>query len=386
MHASKKAPTLATLAVLAMAVVLVSCAEQQQVTTTMKHASTSSTSLASSSTTTTLATTTTTIESQEPILLHFATGFAQTDAGGRIAERFCDYVEDETAGVVTFRISFDDPGVRAGTGLELVGSGAVDLVSLDQTQYAEQLPLLNFPASVALDAVSVVDYSRYLVFENADTSRLIEAEAASQNIRYLAVASGGPNLFVAKNPFAGLSELVGKRFGAGGLAAAYEAMGLTVEPIMAEDLVPRLADGGIDATRMSLSMVMRAKAYEVAEGVLRDGTYDTGGIVTINLDTWANLTSETQQIFKSAAADSESFSVELSETGSQADVKMLADAGVTVGILSVEEQALWWSNLFGAYAADCLARAEKLGIIDDMIAVVKAAAEFTRTEWEPPAD
>ena len=32
-----------------------------------------------------------------------------------------------------------------------------------------------------------------------------------------------------------------------------------------------------------------------------------------------------------------------------------------------------------------MTRAEKLGITDNMITVLKAAAEFTKVEWTPPA-
>ena len=145
-----------------------------------------------------------------------------------------------------------------------------------------------------------------------------------------------------------------------------------------------MSRGVIDATQMGLPTV-NLKWYEVAKYYMWDGTYAAGNAFSVNLDTWAKLTPETQAIFYDAAKDSEAFSLELDKVDTESNLKVLQDASVTVGTLSAEDQAAWWKNLFDASAADCMTRAEKLGITDNMITVLKAAAEFTKVEWTPPA-
>jgi TRAP-type C4-dicarboxylate transport system substrate-binding protein len=121
---------------------------------------------------------------------------------------------------------------------------------------------------------------------------------------------------------------------------------------------------------MGFVPTVNLKWYEVAKYYMWDGTYAAGNAFSVNLDKWAKLTPETQAIFYEAAKDSEAFSLELDAQDTAANLKVLADAGVTVGTLSPEDQAAWWLNLF---------------ITANMTTVLKAAAEFTKVEWTPPA-
>ena len=130
----------------------------------------------------------------------------ETESGGKIIQHFCDYVEDKTAGAITFDIFF---GGTLGNNMEelgLVSSGSVDMISFGHPPYGDQVPLLNFPMWAPPDAQTAVDYFNYLAFENPDTSKLILEEAARNNIIYLGFTSGGGNVFISKEPFTKLSE------------------------------------------------------------------------------------------------------------------------------------------------------------------------------------
>jgi TRAP-type C4-dicarboxylate transport system substrate-binding protein len=383
----KKALILGLVLVLALAMGLAACGGEEETTTTAAAPATTATTAAPVTTATTAApeTTTTTVAAQEPITLKYASTFQETESGGKIIQHFCDYVEDKTAGAVKFDIYF---GGTLGNNMEelgLVSSGSVDMISFGHPPYADQVPLLNFPMWAPPDAQTAVDYFNFLVFENPDTSALIQAEAAANNIIYLGFTSGGGNVFISKEPFTKLSDLVGKKFGAGGSIPAFEALGYTIVQTFPPDTYENLSRGVIDATQMGFVPTVNLKWYEVAKYYMWDGTYAAGNAFSVNLDTWAKLTPETQQIFRDAAKDTEAFSLELDAKDTEANLKVLADAGVTVGTLSPEDQALWWKNLFDASAVDCMTRAEKLGITDNMITVLKAAAEFTKVEWTPPA-
>jgi TRAP-type C4-dicarboxylate transport system substrate-binding protein len=376
---------LAMLLVFVAVALLPACSDAEQVTTSTATTPSRPTSTLAPSTTTTAAVTTTTVEAQEPVTLVFATTFLETDPGGVAVQHFCDYVEDETAGVVTFEVHFAGALGNSLQELGLVSSQAVDLTSFDHTQYADQVPLLNFPTWAPPDARTALDYFNYLVFENDDTAALIQAEAAAHNIHYLGFVSGGPNVFVSKSAFSKLSDLVGVKFGAGGSIAAFEALGYTVVQTLESDVNEGLSSGAIDATRMSLASSINLKCYEVAKYFMRDGTYAAGNAFVVNLDTWDELTPETQRIMAEAAQDTAQFSLGLDAEVTRADLGLIANAGATVGTLSSDDQTTWWTELFKATATVCVTRAERLGIADDMVTVLKAAAEFTKVEWAPPA-
>ena len=138
----------------------------------------------------------------------------------------------------------------------------------------------------------------------------------------------------AKSRSPGFPDLVGKKFGAGGSIPAFQALGFTIVQTFPPDTYENLSRGVIDATQMGFVPTVNLKWYEMAKYYMWDGTYAAGNAFTVNLDTWAKLTPETQQIFKDAAKDSETFSLDLDKTDTEANLKILADAGVTVGTLT----------------------------------------------------
>jgi len=321
------------------------------------------------------------VAAQEPIVLKYATTFVETESGGKIIQHFCDAVEEATAGAVTFDVYF---GGTLGNNMEelgLVSSGSVDMISLGHPPFADQLPLLNFPMWAPPDAQGAIDYFNHLVFENPETSVLIQEEAARNNVIYLGFTAGGGNVFIAKEPFETLADLVGRKFGAGGSIPAFEALGYTVVQTFPPDTYENLSRGVIEATQMGFVPTVNLKWYEICKYYKFDGTYAAGNAFTVNLDTWAKLTPETQQIMKDVAKETEVFSLQLDATDTEAAIKMLTEAGVEVGRLTDEDIAKWWDLLFTVSADDCMTRAEKLGIVDDMTAVLKAAAAFTNVTW-----
>ena len=380
----KKVLILGLVVVFALGMVLVACGGAEETTTTAAPATTTT---AAPATTTTAApaetTTTVSVATQEPITLKFASTKQPTEAGGKIIQHFCDYVEEATEGAVTFEVF---AGGTLGNPMEelgLVSSGSVDMIAFGHPPYGEQVPLLNFPMWAPPDAQGAIDYFNYLTFEDPETSVLIQEEAAANNIIYLGFTAGGGNVFISKTPFAKLSELVGKKFGAGGSIPAFEALGYTVVQTFPPDTYENLSRGVIDATQMGFVPTVDLKWYEVAKYYMFDGTYAAGNAFSVNLDTWAKLTPETQAIFREAAKETEAWSVELDATDTAAAIETLKAAGVTVGTLTPEDQAEWFQLLFEASAADCMTRAEKLGIVDNMKLVLTKAAEFTGVTWTP---
>ena len=163
---------------------------------------------------------------------------------------------------------------------------------------------------------------------------MIQEEAAKNNIIYLGFTSGGGNVFISKEPFTKLSELVGKKFGAGGCIPAFEALGYTIVQTFPPDTYENLSRGVIDATQMGFVPTVNLKWYEIAKYYMWDGTYAAGNAFTREPRHLGQADPRDAAIFKDAAKDSEAFSLELDKTDTEANLKILADAGVTVGTLS----------------------------------------------------
>jgi TRAP-type C4-dicarboxylate transport system substrate-binding protein len=366
----KKALILGFLLVFALSMVLVACGEAEETTTTAAPVETTTTAGAAT---------------QEPVTFKLASTFNENETGGKIVQHFADYITEKTNGAVTIEVY---PGGTLGGPpelLDLVTTGSADIVPLGHPPFADKLPLLNFPMWAPGDPQAAIDYFNTLVFDDPATSALIQKEAENLGIKYLGFTAGGANAFISKTPFETLDDLVGKKFGAGGSIPAFEALGYTVIQAFPPDMYENLSRGVADATQMGFAPTVALKWYEPAPYYKFDGTYAAGNPWTVNLESWAKLSPETQQIFMDAAKDAEAYSLELDKTDTEAGVKTITDAGGTVGTLSADDQAKWWKNLFDASAADCMARAEKLGITEDMITVLSKAAEITNTTWAPPA-
>ena len=267
--------------------------------------------------------------------------------------------------------------------LDLVTSGSVDIVPLGHPPFADKLPLLNFPMWAPMSAQNAVDYFNLLTFEDPATAPLIQAEAEALGIKYLGFSAGGSNVFVSTNPFETLADLEGVKFGAGGSIPAFEALGVEVVNMFPPDGYENLSRGVVEATQMAFVPTVMLKWYEVAPYYMFDGTYVAGNPWTVNLDSWAKLTPETQQIFMDAAKDTETYSLTMDAEETKTLTDQIVAEGVTVGNLTAEDQAYWYDLLFNAGAADCMTRAEKLGIVENMTTVLTKAAEFTGVEWTP---
>lgn len=362
------------------------CSRDEVPTTPASGAPTTTTTVSettptSTSTSTTVATTTIRVPPQEPISLQFATTFLETEAGGKIVQRFCDYVEEKTAGAVTFDVYFAG---SLGTGSEelgMVGAGSVDMIVLRTDLVPDQVPLLSIPMRAPADDRAVIGYFDHLVYDDPDTALLIQGEAAVNNVTYLACTSRGSGVFVATEPFARLADLAGRQFGAGSTSAAFAALGYTVVESPPVDTYENLSGGVIAATYGDLAFSLQQRWYEVAKHFMFDGTCAVGDPFAVNLDTWAKLTPETQAVFRDAAKEMADLSLKLEAAERAQAVKTLEAAGVAVGTLTPEDQSLWVRALFEAQASECVKRAERLGIVDDMKVVLARAAEYIGVDW-----
>lgn len=359
------------------------CGRDEAPTTTASSASTTTTTVAETTTSTAVATTTTTTAAlaPEPMRLTFATAFHETTAGGRIVQRFCDYVEEKTEGAVLFDVYFAGVVGSAAEELNMVRSGAVDMVLLRSDSAPDQTPLLNFPAWTPSIGRTAVGYFEKLVYDDPDTAALIQAEAAINNVMYLGCTIHGTGVFVGTEPFAVLSDLADRPFAGSGPLTAFVALGYTVIESQPAEIHDALADGVVEAAYADLDTSMRSRWYEVARHHVFDGLQAVGNPFAINLDTWARLAPEIQAVFGKAAKEMADLSVRLDAVGRIQTTEALEAAEVMIGTLTPEDRDTWFRLLFEAEAATCMKRAERLGLVNDMKVVLSRAAEYAEVKW-----
>ncbi len=371
---------LVVLLVLVAGLALAACGEEKATTTTAAAPETTTTAAAPETTTTAGAPT------QEPVVFKMASIHNENETGGLIAQHFIDLIEERTGGAVKFDLY---PGATLGGPPEMLGlvsSGSVDIIPFGHPAAGADLPLLLFPMWCPGDQQTAIDYFNHLVFENPETSALIQAEAEAHKIKYLGFVAGGSNVFGAKQPWNSLADLKGKKIATGGMIQAFQSIGFEAVQSFPPDTYENLSRGVADCFQMGFSPTVQLKWYEVAPYYMYDGTFAAGNPWTVNLNSWAKLTPETQQIFFDVAKEMEAWSVDVTLQAEAEAVKTLEAAGGTIGSLSAEDQAKWWDALFRVFIDEmCWPGAVAGGYTDAMTTVLKAAAAFTNTEWTPPA-
>ena len=315
-------------------------------------------------------------EGLEPVTLKMAATVNENEIGGQIMAEFLNYVTENTNGLVTFDTFYGGVLGSAMEELQLVSSGAVDLIPLGHNPHAESLPLLNGPSWVNGSEEDAVNYFNYLVFENEETSALIKAEAEANNIVYLGFQPSGKNVFVSKVDGASFADLEGKQLGAMANQTLFQSLGFVVVTTAPPDTYESLSRGVIDVARLSFTAAINMKWYEVAKTWLYDGTAAAGSPFTMNLDTWNSLPAAYQEVFYAAAKHAEEYGLKLASESEAENVAFLESQGCTVNEMSAEDQTLFFESLVDITLQTCRERAERLGISENQETVIAATLEY----------
>lgn len=310
------------------------------------------------------------------VTLKMAATVNENELGGQIMAEFLNYVTEHTNGKVTFDTFYGGILGSAMEELQLVSSGAVDLVPLGHNPHAESLPLLNGPSWVNGTEEDAVNFFNYMVFENEETSALIKAEAEANNIIYLGFQPSGKNVFVSKVDGASFADLEGKQLGAMANMELFQSLGMVVVTTAPPDVYESLSRGVIDLARLSFTAALNMKWYEVAKTWLYDGTAAAGSPFTMNLDTWNSLPEAYQQVFYDAAKHCEEYGLKLATESEAENIAYLESQGCTVTELSKADQELFFESLVDVTMATCRERAERLGITENQEIVIKATLEY----------
>lgn len=320
----------------------------------------------------------------EALEIKFSSTFQQQETGGVILQHFIDKVGELSDGAITVNITWGGTLFDSTGELDAVIDGVVDMVALGHMPHLDTLPYLSFPGFAPGGTQAALDYFNTLIFDDAETSALIQGEAEALGIKYLNVIPGGANAFAAQSAFTSIDDMVAHSSAFGNFdAAIFEALGFQVSAIMPPDTYDALNRGLIDATQMGFAPMVAMAWYEVAPFWALDGTYTAGNMFTVNLDWWDGLSDAQRECIQQAADDTETYAASLYDEAIDTDIKTVEDAtGNKFVELSDEDVAKFWAACFEAKATDALNRAANHDKTEGMTTILEKAAEITGYDWQ----
>ena len=320
--------------------------------------------------------------------LNVSCSYNEAETSGQQLAYFTNYVTEKSGGNITFQVYWGATFCSAAEDLDYVSNGSVDMTLLSNAQYAEVLPLTNFPTMAGGSQENVVKMVEHIMFENPETAPLVEQELASHNVKVLAVNAGGTNAIVSKTPLTSYEDCAGMILGAMMNQSTYEALGMTFKFSVPPETYADLQKGIVDCAGLSLAGVVGLAWYEVAPYVITDGMYSCSNYYTINLDKWNSFDDATKALFQEAANAARDNSFVLNEGEYETCVSIINDYNASKGInttVGTQDEAhakihveTYMKNAF----ADCRTLAANAGKSAEMEIILAAVADYLGLEIE----
>lgn len=318
--------------------------------------------------------------------LNVSCSYNESETSGQQLAYFADYITEKSGGNITFNVFWGATFCSAAEDLEYVSNGSVDMTLLSNAQYAEVLPLTNFPTMAGESQENVVEMVEYIMFENEETSALVAQELTEHNVKVLAVNAGGTNAIVSKTPLTSYEDCAGKILGAMMNQSTYEDLGMTFKFSVPPETYSDLQKGIIDCAGLSLAGVVSLAWYEVAPYVITDGMYSCSNYYTINLDKWNSFDDATKALFQEAADAARDNSFVLNEDEFDSCVAVINDYNASKGVdaaVGTQDEAhakihveTYMKNAF----ADCRTLAANAGKTAEMEIILAAVADYLGIE------
>lgn len=322
----------------------------------------------------------------EALDIIFNTTYNETETGGEIIKQWIAYLDEYSGGTInadTVTVYwggtvYGDPDV-----LDALSSGAINMTTFGHMPHTGTLNYLGFPGFAPGGTEEALAYFSELMFNDPETSALIQDEAAENGIIYLNVLPGGANAFCATYEFSDLASLVSNCRSFGNMdAAIFEKLGFQVTSVGPGDCYDALQRGLIDATQMGLTPMVSMQWYDIADYWALDGTYSAGNFISANLDWWNSLSADQQAVIRAASDSVQQWSLEKYDAAIGDDIAAVETAtGNPMIQFSDEEIAEIWAANFESKAAAALTAAEPNGKTEGMVTILEKAAEITGYDW-----
>lgn len=319
----------------------------------------------------------------DALAIEFTTTYNETETGGELLKHFADYLSEITDGAITVNFYWGGTVFTDAEALDAISSNSMNMTAFGHMPHVGTLNYLGFPGFAPGGTQAALDYFNTLIFDNPETSALIQGEAADNGIIYLNVLAGGANAFCTNYEYSDLATLVSGSKSFGNMdAAIFENLGFQVTAVGPGDTYDALQRGLIDSTQMGFAPMVSMSWYDVAPYWALDGTYTAGNMLTANLDWWNSLTDAQRQAIQTAADEVEAYSATIYDDAIAADRAKVEEAtGNKFVDFSDEDIAAIWAATFEAKADAALATAEPNGKTEGMTKILEVAAEATGYTW-----
>ena len=318
-----------------------------------------------------------------PLTITFNSSYNETETGGILAKHFKDTLEELSGGAITVNVSYGGTLFTPDDELDACGEGAINMMIFGHTRHTAELPVLCAIPDFAPESIqNAIDYFNY-VFADPDAGAAITAEAEAYGIKYLSVNAGGPNYFLANFAFDNLTDLIAKSSAFGNMAPAkFEALGFNVVGVFPWDYYSAFDTGLMDSSQMDGPAMYSMSLFEVAKWWMSDGTFAAGNFITVNEDWWNGLSDAQRELIQAAADDTTAYSIEYNQSEYEKLEENLTANGVTLVSMTDAEFDQWWAAIFDSAASDAQTAAAANGNLDQVNAVLKAAADFTGYDFQ----
>ena len=309
------------------------------------------------------------------IRLRYCSAYMASEPPNKQANHALDLVEEKTKGKV--KISRFMGGTLGGAleQLDLVSSGAVDIIALHVDQFPQQLPLhqiMNTEQLVGREQ-GLANVTA-LTMEIEDTKAIFEEEQRKNNIKILYWHVQGPTGITAGFPANSLADLKGKKVSviSGFQRKVFNELGWIPVNVQIPELYESLSRGVIEAIFMATSAVVPLKWYEVGKThlVLSDNVALSQPI-TLNLDKWNELPGDVKQAFIEASRETAKWSI-------REDLRIVEDtydafkkAEVKMVPVSREENDVFFEVLLRYAMEEYLDNTKARGVEDKAAVILK---------------
>ncbi len=320
----------------------------------------------------------------DPVTIKFSSTFQESETGGKILQYFIDTVSKLSEDAVTVDMSWGATLFTSADELDAVMDGSVNMIALGHMPHLNTLTYLSFPAFAPGSTTIALNYFQTLIFDDPDTSALIQSEAEALGIKYLNVIAGGTNAFCSNNKFTDLDSLIAGSSAFGNMdAAVFEKLGFQVTSLLPPDTYDALNRGLVDSTQMALSPMVAMSWYEPSKYWALDGTYTAGNFFTVNLDWWESLSDAQRIVIEQAAKETQKYTNTLYDDAIRTDITTVEEkTGEKFVTFSDGDISRIWAATFEAKASSAMELAETAGKTEGMIKILEKAAELTNYEWE----
>ena len=318
----------------------------------------------------------------ETVELLFATTFNEVETSGEAIKYFTNYITEKSGGAITFDIKWG--GTLAGTGEELsfLQAGAFDMSVLGQSQYSDVFALLNFPGQTDGSQQKCIDYFNHIVYENAETAALIEAQVSAQGVKMLGFMANGGNAFNLKEDVTTLADMAGKTIGIAMNQTAFKELGFGIYDMFPWDGYEALSKGLADFSYMATGPMIMLNWHEVTPYFVDANQYTAGNYFTISLDRWNSLSADAQALFEEAMAATTAYSIELVDQQMAMVEGALAEKDGKLSSLNEEDTKLFNDLLWELAVGDARALAANGNCSAEMETVLAACAAFLELPLE----